>query len=80
MAAMPSSSTTAERSGAIRMPDDEAPFDPFTMDGSEHEDNATTGCCDGFGKTCPKCGGFMHYQPVYGGYYYECEQCHETGL
>jgi len=47
----------------------------FTMDGSEHTANDTTGCCDLFGRKC-KCGGFMHHQPVYGGYYYECEKCH----
>lgn len=46
----------------------------FYMDGSEHEINSETGCCDRFGKTC-ECGGFMHYQPIYGGYYYKCEKC-----
>lgn len=45
----------------------------FLMDGTEH----TTGCCDAFGKPC-KCGGWMHYQPVYGGYFYECERCRDT--
>jgi hypothetical protein len=51
----------------------------FTMDGSEHESYEETGCCSGFGKRCT-CGGWMHYQPVYGGYYYECEVCHENDV
>ena len=45
------------------------------MDGSEHFKNSETGCCESFGKECLHCGGFMHYQPVYGGYYYQCEDC-----
>lgn len=49
----------------------------FHMDGSAHYKNKVTGCCDIFGKTC-SCGGFMHYQPVYGGYYYQCEECKKT--
>ena len=51
-------------------------IETFIMDGSEHTTNSITGCCDSFGKQCV-CGGFMHYQPVYGGYYYECERCHK---
>jgi hypothetical protein len=46
----------------------------FFMDGSEHTKEDETGCCGSFGKKC-ECGGFMHYQPVYGGQYYKCEQC-----
>lgn len=46
----------------------------FLMDGEEHYLNALSGCCNVFGKQC-SCGGFMHYQPVYGGYYYKCEKC-----
>lgn len=46
----------------------------FTMDGTEHLRESETGCCGSFGKKC-ECGGFMHYQPVYGGYYYKCEAC-----
>ena len=46
----------------------------FLMDGMEHTVNNETGCCDQFGKIC-QCGGFMHYQPIYGGYYYKCEKC-----
>lgn len=48
----------------------------FEMDGSEHEaPERLTGCCGHFGKECSKCGGFMHYQPTYGGYFYRCEDC-----
>lgn len=46
----------------------------FFMDGSAHHKEEITDCCGSFGKTC-SCGGFMHYQPVYGGYYYKCEKC-----
>jgi predicted nucleic acid-binding Zn ribbon protein len=46
----------------------------FHMDGSAHYKEEETRCCGSFGKKC-KCGGFMHYQPVYGGYYYKCEVC-----
>jgi hypothetical protein len=48
----------------------------FIMDEMEHTTNSITGCCDVHGKQCI-CGGFMHYQPTYGGYYYECEKCHK---
>ena len=47
----------------------------FKMDGMIHKTNSLTGCCDAFGEKC-KCGGFMHYQPIYGGCYYKCEDCH----
>lgn len=47
------------------------------MDGSEHQIPGEENCfCGSFGKKCPKCGGFAHYQPVYGSFYYECEKCH----
>jgi len=45
------------------------------MDEMKYTTNRPTGCCDAFGKQC-ECGGFMHYQSRYGGYYYECENCH----
>jgi len=45
----------------------------FTMDGSNHYLDHEK-CCGHFGKTCD-CGGYMHYQPVYGGFYYKCEKC-----
>lgn len=48
----------------------------FDMDGEEHTPHKETGCCSAFGKPC-ECGGWYHYQPVYGGYYYECEKCHK---
>jgi hypothetical protein len=49
----------------------------FEMDGSEHYLEAVTGCCGNFGQQC-SCGGFMHYQPIYGGYFYQCELCRKT--
>ena len=51
----------------------------FEMDGSEHTRNEITGCCSAFGRKC-ECGGFMHYQPVYDGYYYKCEECLEEDI
>lgn len=48
----------------------------FMMDGSLHFEQEKTNCCGNFGKTC-ECGGYMHYQPVYGGFYYKCEKCLE---
>lgn len=51
------------------------PAEPFFLDGEKHTDYKTTRCCEGWGKPC-KCGGFMHYQPVMGSWYYECEMCH----
>ena len=53
------------------------------MDGSEHtvpgrRTRDDEGCdCAVHGKNCPKCGGFMHFQPIYGGQYWECEDCGE---
>lgn len=49
----------------------------FMMDGSLHFKQEETNCCRNFGKTC-ECGGYMHYQPIYGAYYYQCEECLET--
>lgn len=46
----------------------------FLMDGSPHYKIKDNGCCKITGKAC-KCGGWMHYQPIYGGYYYKCEDC-----
>ena len=51
----------------------------FTMDGTEHTDYTSTGCCQYSGKAC-KCGGWMHYQAIYGGYYYECDICHARDI
>jgi len=48
----------------------------FYMDESEHYYHNKTGCCDDTGKRC-HCGGWCHYQPIYGGYYYKCEICRE---
>lgn len=46
----------------------------FEMDGMEHRVPGREVCyC--LGDKCPKCGGFRHYQPTYGGYYYQCEDC-----
>lgn len=51
--------------------------DIFMMDGDEHYVGNPDACsCSAFGKTCG-CGGFMHYQPTYGGFYYQCEKCKE---
>jgi hypothetical protein len=47
----------------------------FDMDGTPHLKGDVTGCCSGFEKQCPKCKGYSHYQPTYGGYYYKCENC-----
>lgn len=45
----------------------------FLMDGSEHT-KGDRDCCGHFGKEC-KCGGILHYQPVYGGFFYKCDNC-----
>jgi len=52
----------------------------LVMDGSDHTDYETTGCCSQFGRRCNSCGGWMHYQPIYGGYYYQCETCKKTDV
>lgn len=53
----------------------------FEMDGSEHIFPAEiSGCCQTYGKVCKECGGWCHYQPVYGGYYFECEKCHNVSI
>lgn len=46
----------------------------FEMDGMPHYRGGEDCCCYTDGKVC-KCGGYMHYQPVYGGYYYKCDEC-----
>lgn len=45
------------------------------MDGTDHPTDGTC-WCSGVreGQLC-SCGGQQHYQPVYGGYYYQCEEC-----
>jgi hypothetical protein len=54
------------------------------MDGMEHDcPTHITGCCKQFGKPCcatEGCHGWMHYEPIYGGYYYQCEVCHTTSI
>jgi len=65
----------------------------FDMDGSEHT-VGDPDCCASFGKVCEAhinevsfgknlgaydvCKGIMHYQPVYGGDYYQCDRCGAT--
>ena len=65
----------------------------FDMDGCEHI-VGDPDCCGCSGEICDVivnqvtlgknigafdiCGGIMHYQPVYGGYYYECDKCGRT--
>ena len=64
----------------------------FDMDGIEHR-AGDPDCCMGsemcnavindvsFGKNIgayDRCEGKLHYQPVYGGYYYQCEKCGRT--
>ncbi len=51
----------------------------FHLDGSAHYKYKETGCCSPHGKTCT-CGGYMHYQPVYGGYFYQCETCNKQDI
>ena len=59
------------------------PTKTFDMDGCEHR-RSDPDCCGSFGEIClwsddisppTECGGIMHYQAVYGGYYYECDKC-----
>ena len=52
-------------------PDDYEISPIFEMDGSEHYQDGS--CCLEL-KAC-KCGGSLHYQPVYGSYYYKCDKC-----
>lgn len=40
--------------------------------------SSKTGCCQNMDRKCPACGGFMHYQAIWGGYFYRCENCFET--
>jgi len=53
----------------------------FDMDSCEHR-RGDPDCCSH--EVCDNitddvmCKGFMHYQPVYGGYYYECDKCGRT--
>jgi hypothetical protein len=59
--------------------EDGEPAWSFDMDGSLHEaPNEKTGCCR-IEAPCA-CGGALHYQPVYGGYYHQCERCGTTSL
>jgi hypothetical protein len=64
-------------------PDDVREGRGFTMDGAPHwvPGRERCHCVSGQRRqTCPKCGGFMHCQPVHGGYYYKCEGCSSTTL
>lgn len=45
------------------------------MDGDEH--TTARDCCTILGRTCQKCGGFVHVQPVYGALAELCEGCPE---
>jgi hypothetical protein len=57
--------------------DDDYLNDPefvFEMDGSPHFLKESGCCCTTETKKC-ECGGSMHYQPVWGGYYRKCEVC-----
>ena len=65
----------------------------FDMDGCEHT-VGDPDCCGSFGEICvaavnqvtwgkgvgafDRCEGILHYQPVYGGYYYKCDKCGRT--
>ena len=48
----------------------------FEMDGIEHTVGDDSQCCSPFALKCD-CGGILHYQPVWGGQYYECDLCHK---
>ncbi len=45
----------------------------FFIDGAMHKKDF---CCESEERTCDSCNGNLHYQPIYGGYLYECEDCH----
>lgn len=61
------------------MADTDADAGTFDMDGMSHK-VGDPDCCMPWPQwsTCRHCGGRMHFQAVYGGYYHECEKCHET--
>lgn len=46
----------------------------FELDGAWHE-VGDEDCC--VGDTC-RCGGVVHYQPTYGGYFEGCDRCDPT--
>ncbi len=51
------------------------------IDGIDHPIPGTKCCNCNTGllrRTCPKCGGFLHFQGVYSGYVLQCEDCRET--
>lgn len=63
-----------------RDPDDAPTFD---MDGMEHV-RGDLACCSvdiegGDSRRCSECGGRMHWQSCYGGYFHKCEDCGDTG-
>ncbi len=45
----------------------------FYMDETRHD--VKSDCFESTGKPCNNCGGFMHFQPVHGGQYWQCEDC-----
>ena len=65
----------------------------FIMDSCEHIIGDYK-CCGSFGEVCQAhvnevsfgknigaydtCGGILHYQSVYGGYFYQCDKCGMT--
>lgn len=53
--------------------------DTFDMDGMAHIVGGCDECCGTEEILCNEngCGGHLHYQPVHGGHYYECEVCHD---
>ena len=69
------------------MMDSSSPFVPqadpdpkpetFNMDETEHIVGKDCHCGPESYPKC-SCGGLKHFQGVYGGFYYECEDCHKT--
>lgn len=45
------------------------------MDGELHVEGECCGEDDIMGRECPRCGGRLHQQPVYGGIANNCEVC-----
>jgi hypothetical protein len=75
---IPPNETAEERAARWRareQAEQAEPFFVFHIDGSPHYREAETECCGNFGRVCAACGGFQHYQPLWGGYVYKCEDC-----
>ena len=65
-----------ERCPVIRFEGD-AEEKTFDMDGTEHIiPHSKCHCREA--RKCPQCFEPMHYQPVYGGYYYQCDNRHKN--